>query len=57
MWWRAGDTGSSRDWRLVIRLWEKGCRSPAGLSSMVREDVEFIFLKYILIFKVFSGLV
>lgn len=22
-WWDAGDMGSGRDWRLVIRMWEK----------------------------------
>lgn len=43
VWWDAGDMGSGRDWRLVIRMGEKGCRSPAVLSSMGREDLAEFF--------------
>lgn len=49
---RAGDTGSSWDWRLVIRVREKGCRSPAVLCFVGREDlVDFYYYYFFMHFN------
>lgn len=36
--------GQQQGWRLVLGVWEKGCRSPGVLAAVGREDhVEFLF--------------